>query len=204
MSIRKYIFIILSLLIFVNCGGVSSGEKGEGSGSDTIVPIDSVQLIKDREKARMDSIREVALRGDSIREMHIVVDKETCYLFLREEGKSIMEVPVCVGKGIGQKQRLGDHKTPEGVYKVKSIENSSSWPHDFRDGKGKILGAYGPWFFRLNTPQSTHIGIHGTNLPETMGMRDSDGCVRLRNEDLEQLKEYVKVGMPVVINPDKV
>lgn len=204
MRINKFLYFVLMLFIFMNCGGSSSGATEDLSEIDTIVPIDSVQLKKDLEKARMDSIREVALKGDSLREMHIVVDKQNCYLFLREDGKSIMEVPVCVGKGIGQKQRLGDHKTPEGVYKVKSIENSSSWPHDFRDGKGKVLGAYGPWFFRLNTPQSTHIGIHGTNLPETMGMRDSDGCIRLRNEDLEQLKQYVKVGMTVIINPDKV
>jgi len=42
-------------------------------------------------------------------------------------------------------------------------------------------------------------GIHGTNAPETIGRSVSHGCVRLRNEDIEQLYEMVPVGTPVYI-----
>lgn len=42
-------------------------------------------------------------------------------------------------------------------------------------------------------------GIHGTNLPETIGRSVSHGCVRLRNEDIEKLYDLVKVGTPVYI-----
>ena len=42
-------------------------------------------------------------------------------------------------------------------------------------------------------------GIHGTNAPETIGRSVSHGCVRLRNEDIEQLFEMVPVGTPVYI-----
>ena len=42
-------------------------------------------------------------------------------------------------------------------------------------------------------------GIHGTNLPETIGRSVSHGCVRLRNEDIEKLYDMVKVGTPVYI-----
>lgn len=42
-------------------------------------------------------------------------------------------------------------------------------------------------------------GIHGTNAPETIGRSVSHGCVRLRNDDIEQLFEMVAVGTPVYI-----
>ena len=43
------------------------------------------------------------------------------------------------------------------------------------------------------------IGIHGTHKPEAMGMRDSEGCIRLRNENVVDLKQYVRVGTKVII-----
>lgn len=44
------------------------------------------------------------------------------------------------------------------------------------------------------------IGIHGTAEPEKVGQAVSDGCIRLRNTDVEQLFKLVNVGMPVVIS----
>lgn len=133
---------------------------------------------------------------------YIEIDKPSCTLTVKDDSTTYMQVPVCLGEGIGQKMRAGDHKTPEGEFKIRSIENSSGWSHDFHDGQGKRKGAYGPWFFRLSTPQSTHIGIHGTCFPESTGKRESEGCIRLRNEDLEELKQHVFYGMKVVIFPD--
>lgn len=42
-------------------------------------------------------------------------------------------------------------------------------------------------------------GIHGTDAPESIGHSVSHGCVRLRNEDVEQLYPMVPVGTPVYI-----
>lgn len=206
------LFLLLIPIVLCVLGCTNKAEKARLDSlrlADSLTRIENARLAaeqaaKDAEKARMDSIRNNALKGDSLKERHIVVDKESLTLYVRENYSTLLEVPVCVGKGIGQKRGKGDSKTPEGTYKVISMEPSSGWTHDFHDGKGKVKGAYGPWFFRLNTPQSTHIGIHGTLFPETMGTRDSDGCVRLRNEDLLDLKKYVFVGMKVVINPDKI
>ncbi|CAA9350499.1 MAG: hypothetical protein AVDCRST_MAG11-3493, partial [uncultured Gemmatimonadaceae bacterium] len=41
--------------------------------------------------------------------------------------------------------------------------------------------------------------LHGTNKPETIGQSVSHGCVRLRNEDIQQLHAMVAVGTPVYI-----
>lgn len=134
---------------------------------------------------------------------YIVIDKPNFTLTVYSgNGETEATFPVCLGKGVGQKQRAGDHRTPEGDFKVSHMQPSSSWTHDFKDGKGARKGAYGPWFFRLNCKQSSHIGIHGTCFPETTGTRASDGCIRLKNDDLQKLREYVYVGMPVKILPD--
>lgn len=205
----KSVIIFFSILLLGSC--TNQAEKAR---RDSIRIADSIARVKAAEEAaaaaalameqaRKDSIRQLAFKDDSLMEKHIVVDKPTCMLYVRENGETIMEFPVCLGRGIGQKMVKGDHKTPEGKYKVISREIASGWTHDFHDGKGKVKGAYGPWFFRLNTPQSTHIGIHGCLDPESVGKRESDGCVRLRNEDLDSLQKQVKVGMTVIINPDK-
>lgn len=91
-------------------------------------------------------------------------------------------------------------KTPEGTFTIRSIEDSQKWGHDFKDGKGYIRGAYGPWFMRLS--YGSGIGIHGTHDPLSMGKRATEGCIRLRNEDLRKLREMVKVGTKVHILPD--
>lgn len=204
---KIWYLLTLSFLILASCAGGESSREAKVS-ADTLSAEEKIRLAEEQkaaaEQARKDSLMANALRGDSLKEKHIVVDKEACYLYVRENDSTLMAVPVCVGMGIGQKKRPGDHKTPEGEFKVISKEDATGYLHDFHDGRGKVKGAYGKWFFRLNTPQSTHIGIHGTMFPESMGKRESDGCVRMRNEDLETLYGHVFVGMKVIINPDKV
>lgn len=133
----------------------------------------------------------------------IVVSKKNLTLCVYDDKNTLLfKAPVSVGINKGQKTRKGDHRTPEGSFKVGSIEASSGWTWDFHDGKGKRKGAYGPWFFRLRTPISTMIGIHGTCFPEQVGTRSSHGCIRLCNEDLLRLKPLVQVGMICTIEPD--
>lgn len=115
----------------------------------------------------------------------------------------IASYPVALGKNIGNKQRVGDMRTPEGDFTVQQIQNASSWTHDFRDGKGVIRGAYGPWFVRLLTPPHKGIGIHGTHDPASIGTRATEGCIRLRNGDLQEFIKFVRVGLPVTVSPER-
>lgn len=133
---------------------------------------------------------------------YIVIDKQKLELYMINQTDTLFRAPVCVGKNFGDKQRLGDMRTPEGTFTICQIQDSSWWTHDFHDGKGMRKGAYGPWFFRLRMPRWTTIGIHGTCFPASVGTRDSEGCVRLRNEDLRELKPYVRLGMKVTILKD--
>ena len=132
----------------------------------------------------------------------IIVDKEKMRLHLIDyHGDEVKSYGISCGKNYGDKQIIGDMKTPEGIFHIIDIEDASTWKHDFKDGKGRIEGAYGPWFLRLAVPGQKGIGIHGTHKPESIGTRDTEGCVRLENSDIMDLREQVNPGMIVVVLP---
>lgn len=131
-------------------------------------------------------------------EYWIRIDKSDYRLYLYQGDEVDRIFKVAVGRNAGDKQRRGDNRTPTGIFSVQSIENSSAWTHDFRDGKGVIRGAYGPWFIRLKTGWQG-IGIHGTHAPDSIGSMVSEGCIRMQNKDLEELKHYAFKDMKVVI-----
>lgn len=161
------------------------------------------------------------IRPDTATIYSDVVNKNNCFILISKpeyrlyvcevvDGDTIKRVhyPVCVGKAKGQKQKKGDMKTPECTFEnpfsITEIVDASKWTHDFGDGRGSIL-SYGNWFMRLKTPGHSGIGIHGsTNNESSVPGRGSEGCIRLRDDDLIQLKEnYAFVGMRVVILPDE-
>jgi lipoprotein-anchoring transpeptidase ErfK/SrfK len=45
-------------------------------------------------------------------------------------------------------------------------------------------------------------GIHGTNVPSSVGHAASHGCIRLRNRDMEQLFEMLRTGDTVEIRAE--
>ena len=135
----------------------------------------------------------------------IYIKKSAFTLYLLDDKKNVIRAYDCtLGKNPGQKQKRGDMKTPTGTFLVDEICDARSWTHDFGDGKGEIKGAYGPWFISINTDEMSKgawggIGIHGTHKPNVMRARDSEGCIRLQNQNVEELKQYVRVGTKVVI-----
>lgn len=133
----------------------------------------------------------------------IVIDKQAFKLTLVDEaGQPIKEYGISCAINFGPKKVRGDHKTPEGTFKINELLNAKGLSHDFKDGKGPVKDAYGPWFLRLDVPGFRDIGIHGTPFPESIGTRATEGCIRLRNEDILDLKPRIKLGTVVIILPD--
>ncbi|MCQ2147221.1 MAG: L,D-transpeptidase [Bacteroidales bacterium] len=134
----------------------------------------------------------------------IVISKENMTLTLvGDNNQPIATYGIACAVNYGNKKVKGDHKTPEGVFKINQLLNAKGLSHDFKDGKGPIRNAYGPWFLRLAVPGFNDIGIHGTHLPESIGTRATEGCIRLKNEDILDLKSRVNLGTPVIILPSK-
>ena len=140
----------------------------------------------------------------SFAQKYIVVSKKALQLHvINEKNDTVFNCPVACGVNLGNKTAVGDKKTPEGEFQITMMYDATSWKHDFGDGKGVRLGAYGPLFFRLNVPGFNDIGLHGTIFPESIGTRSSEGCVRLRNEDIKALYPHCRKGMKVIIEPDE-
>ena len=134
-----------------------------------------------------------------LKDYWIKINKGSYTLALYKGDEIVKEYEIAVGKNPGDKQRKGDHRTPVGDFRIVSIEDASSWKHDFGDGKGKIAGAYGPWFMRLDAGGWKGIGIHGTHDPDSLGTMASEGCIRMDNGDLRELKNFAYRKMRVLI-----
>jgi lipoprotein-anchoring transpeptidase ErfK/SrfK len=176
-----------------------SGDKQNSPGASFFISIPSLYsdmnllvflalFLPQAQNAQQDPVR-------------IVIQKTEFTLSLFR-GDSLLGVyQIAVGRNPGDKKRVGDRTTPVGEFTISQIQNSASWVHDFGDGKGPIAGAYGPWFLRLKTPGWTGIGIHGTHDPASLGTMATEGCIRLSNEKISELKNMVTVGTPVIIHP---
>lgn len=162
-------------------------------------------------------------------QIHFIrIHKLSHRLELFEKGKAapIRTYHCAVAKNPGDKRRAGDNTTPTSwgdvmdsipeappgapsekiPFVVDEIVYAADWTHDFGDGLGEIAGAYGPWFISLNTGWDG-IGIHGTHDPDSIGKDASEGCIRLRNEDVAQLKDLLSeyadgIGVRAVITED--
>ncbi|WP_016990087.1 L,D-transpeptidase [Flavobacterium sp. ACAM 123] len=117
------------------------------------------------------------------------------------KGDLLHKFKVATGKNYGDKIKKGDCKTPEGVFTIEEVVDASAWSHDFKDDKGEIKGAYGPYFIRLRVPGQKGIGIHGTHDNTSLGKRASEGCIRINNNELTQLVENINANSVVVITP---
>jgi hypothetical protein len=71
-------------------------------------------------------------------------------------------------------------------------------PRFMAGGPGNPLGA------RAMYLGSSAYRIHGTNDPSTIGKFVSSGCIRLTNEDVQDLFSRVSVGTRVVVLPKSV
>lgn len=134
----------------------------------------------------------------------ILVSKQEMTLRVFDASSNeLMCAPITCGNQFGDKQTIEDNRTPEGVFSIRRIEDSTLWKHKNAKNGNIEYGCYGPWFLRLEVPGTTRIGIHGTNKPEEIGGRTSEGCVRLSNEDIERLVRYARVSLPVIITPSQ-
>ena len=186
---------------------------GSGNATETVEPVND-QVVMQKDTVEVVAPDTATFYSDVVnpKNCFIVISKPEYRLYVCEvvDGDTLKRAhfPVCVGKAKGQKQKKGDMKTPEctveNPFTITEIVDASNWHHDFGDGRGSIL-SYGHWFMRLKTPGHSGIGIHGsTNNESSVPGRGSEGCIRLRDGDLIQLKEkYAFVGMRVVILPDE-
>lgn len=133
----------------------------------------------------------------------IVVDKERMLVILYDKyGRVEKEYKMACAKNYGTKQGEWDSRTPEGFFSAQGVYDSTDWLFKDKDGKvSQKRGQYGPRFIRLKNGKG--IGIHGTCSPGALGRRVSHGCIRIHNDNILELVEYVEKGMPIIVSPGK-
>lgn len=136
-------------------------------------------------------------------ERFIVVDKERMLVILYDKyGRVEKEYKMACAKNYGTKQGEWDSRTPEGFFSAQGVYDSTDWLFKDKDGKvSQKRGQYGPRFIRLKNGKG--VGIHGTCSPGALGRRVSHGCIRIHNDNILELVEYVEKGMPIIVSPSK-
>jgi len=131
-----------------------------------------------------------AARANPARE--IVINIPAYRLFLYENGEVIRSYPVGVGQSL-KPSVLGPTEI------INKVHDPTYYPPDWwRRGLQPIPpgpdNPVGTRWLGLGFPG---YGIHGTNNPDSIGKAVSSGCIRLRNEDVEELARLVGIGTPV-------
>jgi L,D-transpeptidase ErfK/SrfK len=109
-----------------------------------------------------------------------------------ESGNVIATFPVAVGAAWSP--------SPTGEFQIVSRVANPWYYHGGNvvpSGKDNPVGTR---WLGLSRPR---YGIHGTNLPRSIGHAASHGCIRLRNRDIERLFTMLQVGDSVEIRGER-
>lgn len=113
-------------------------------------------------------------------------------LAVLDDGEVIATFPVAVGAAISP--------SPTGEFQIVSrVAN----PAYYRSGTIIPSGKNNPVGTRWLGLSAKGYGIHGTNVPHSIGHAASHGCIRLRNRDMEQLFAMLQVGDVVQIRGER-
>ena len=165
-------------------------EVGEG---DSLAKIakkygTTVDLIKISNHLSKDTIRV----GQKIRiwlgKFNIFVDKSQNVLILKDNDEVVKVYHVSTGH---------DNSTPVGQFKITSKLENPVW---FKQGIAvppespeNVLGTR---WLGFDIPE---YGIHGTTDPDKIGQQVTAGCVRMRNQEVEELYNLIPLGTSVTI-----
>jgi len=141
------------------------------------------------------------LKGDKPLTLMLVEKKEQKVKLLQFDGSlhTLAVYPCATGKNIGRKSQNGDERTPEGIYFITK---------SYTDTKITVFGKrafhldYPNWFDANEGRDGNGIYIHGTNRP--LAPDSTNGCITMRNDDLDLLVEHMEQQeLPVVIVDDR-
>jgi murein L,D-transpeptidase YafK len=161
-------------------------------------------------------------------ELSLVIWKSRYTVTLFKGQTPVKTYPAVFGRGYadGDKERVGDRRTPEGEFYICSINHSArfykflglSYPTLRHAGQGLRKGLITEadytgiaqaiqerrqpnWETRLGGA----VGIHGRMIedPAAHAARQNwtDGCIALANTDMDELFALAQIGMPVSIVP---
>ena len=119
----------------------------------------------------------------------VLVNRHTNTLKMLLNGKTLKHYRVATGE---------NNSTPAGEFRIVAKLENPTWYHAGAvvptGSPENILGTRWLGFDHKG------YGIHGTTMPETIGQQKSAGCVRMFNQDVEELYDIIPVGTKVVVS----
>lgn len=140
----------------------------------------------------------------------IVIDKSNYELYVYDQQGWFATYPVVFGNNsLDDKKMEGDRNTPEGSFKIANKRVHEKWDrylgldYPTQESMAKFNERKRRGEIPANALPGSGIGIHGTWPNEDFVIDRyknwTNGCISLKNEDVEDLYSYVPTGTPVVI-----
>jgi lipoprotein-anchoring transpeptidase ErfK/SrfK len=127
----------------------------------------------------------------------IVIDTPSKFLYLVEDDGKALRYGIGVGRPgftwAGVKEITAKREWPDWYPPSDMLQRRPDLPRYMPGGLENPLGS------RAMYLGSTLYRIHGSNEPWTIGTNVSSGCIRMRNADVEDLYNRVKIGTKVVV-----
>lgn len=142
--------------------------------------------------------------------VYLIVDKSDYELQVYDDEGWYATYPVVFGsKSLEDKMMEGDRRTPEGTFKIISKRPHNRW-HKFLLLDYPTRESWDKFKFRKEQgliPQTARIGggiaLHGTWPNDNIVVDDytnwTQGCVSLRNQDIDEIFQFIRSGTKVVI-----
>ena len=156
------------------------------------------------------AVRHRFFKGELTGTPYIIIDKSDYELRVYDDEGWYATYPVVFGsKSIDDKMMEGDRKTPEGIYRIATKRPHEKWdkimlidyPTKADIDKFNQRKAQGliPRYAKIGGG----IGIHGTWPRDEMAVdyfqNWTNGCISLKNEEIEELYSMIPVGTKVTI-----
>ena len=152
------------------------------------------------------------IENKKIEKISILIEKSKHRLTIFNDLQPIKSYPVVFGDNpVGDKVNEGDRKTPEGIFHILDLYPHPSWskfiwldyptPQSWREHfQAKLLGKIS-WAL----PIGGQVGIHGVPTGKNSLIEKRSnwtwGCISLKNEDVNEIYQVIKVGSLVEIVP---
>jgi lipoprotein-anchoring transpeptidase ErfK/SrfK len=135
----------------------------------------------------------------------IVIDTKSRFLYLVESRSTARRYAIAVGREgllftgsatVGDKQEW-PRWIPTLDMQKREPKHYGQYKDGMPGGPENPLGARAIYLYQGK--RDTHIRIHGTNQPQSIGSAASNGCFRMVNEHVMDLYGRVRLGTPVVV-----
>ena len=136
----------------------------------------------------------------------VVVQKKDRVMLLMKSGKELRRYSVALGGNpVGHKQQEGDQRTPEGNYVLDYKKSDSSFYKAIHVSYPNVDDLYRAKQSGVNP--GGFIMIHGQKngfgwlSSLTQQIDWTDGCIAVKNYEMDEIWDAVDVGTPIQINP---